>query len=70
MEPNHCRLDGVDFLGAMEVDLWGKYAKSNKENEIKGKGSKKECGGNRMKGRAGIYRAQNIHRYASTKDPT
>ena len=27
VEPDRYHLVGVDFLGAMEVDLWGGYAK-------------------------------------------
>ena len=46
MEQDRCRLAGVDFLGAMEVGLWGRSAKNNEENEGgRGKGSKKACGG-------------------------
>ena len=30
VEPDYCRLAVVDFLGAMEVDIWGKSAKNTK----------------------------------------
>ena len=46
VELDRCRLAGVDFLGAMEVDLWGRSAKKHKENERGSrKGSKMEGGG-------------------------
>ena len=63
MELDCCCLAGVDFLGAMEVDLGVRICKNNNKNKRgRGKGSKKACGG-KMKGRVGIYRAQNIRRY-------
>ena len=30
VEPDHCCLAVVDFLGAIEVDIWGKSAKNTK----------------------------------------
>ena len=60
----------MDFLGAMEVDLGVQICKNNKKNERgRGKGNKNACGG-KMKGRAGIYRAQNIRRYVAAKGST
>ena len=44
VEPDRCHLAGVDFLGAMEVDLWSRSAKKHKENK---RGSRK---GSKMAG--------------------
>ena len=46
LEPDRFRLAQVDFLGAMEVDLWSRSTKKKKEKENEGgsrKGSKWRC---------------------------
>ena len=46
VESDHCRLAGVDFLGVMEANLWGRSTKQHKENERESKkGSKMESRG-------------------------
>ena len=43
VEPERCRLDETDFLGAMEVDLWSRSAKIARKNERGSiRGSKKK----------------------------
>ena len=62
MDPDRCHLAGVDFLGSMEVDLWGIYAKiARKMREEVERVEKMACGG-KMIGRAGIYRVEIIRR--------
>ena len=54
----------------MEVDLGVQICKNNKENERgRGKVAKSRVEG-KMKSRVGIYRAQNIHCYATAKGST
>ena len=56
VEPDRCHLVGVDFLGAMKVDLWGRSAKKHKENEQGSRrGNKMACGGknDRLRGYIG-----------------
>ena len=46
VEPDRCHLARVDFLGAMEVDLWVQICKNNKKNKRGSKkGNKMACGG-------------------------
>ena len=65
MESDRCRLVRVNFLGAMEADL-GAQQNNNKNERGGRKGSKKVCGG-KMNSCAGIYRTQNICRFAAVK---
>ena len=67
MEPDRCRLDGVDFLGAMEVDLWGRFEKQQKENEGGIKTSSKMAGGGKNNWLRGYFRAHNFRRFTATK---
>ena len=69
--PDRCCLAGVDFLGAMEVDLREQICKNNKKKNERGrrKDSKKACGG-KMNSRVGIYTAQNIRHFSMAKGST
>ena len=62
---------GVNFLGAMVVDRGVEICKHNKKKTREGeeREAKSRVEG-KMKSLAGIYRAQNIHRYAEAKGST
>ena len=58
----------VDFLGAIEVDLGVQICKKKKKKrEMNRKRKQKGMWREKMKGCAGIYRAQNIHCYTMEK---
>ena len=68
--PDRCHLAGVDFLGAMEVDLWGTSTKNSNKMRKEAEGAAKWRVEGKMIGYAGIYKAQNIHRFAAAKGST
>ena len=57
MESDRCCLAGVDFLGAMEVDLGVQIYKNNKKTRENEERTIKSCVEGKMKSRAGVYRA-------------
>ena len=70
MELDRCRLARVDFLGSIEVDLWGRSSKNTKKMREEAERAAKWRVEGKMIGHAGIYRAQNILRFAAAKGST
>ena len=54
VEPERCRLAGVDFLGAIEVNLGVQICKNNKNNRGREKKGIQKSGGGKMNSRACI----------------
>ena len=67
VEPDRCHLVRMGFLGAMEVDLCGRYAKNTKKKREEVERVAKWRVEEKMIGHAGIYGAQNISRFAAVK---
>ena len=67
MEPDRCCLARVDFLGAMEVDLWGISENNTKKMREEGEKAEKWLVEGKTFGRTGFFRAQNICRFAVAK---
>ena len=67
VEPDHCHFVGVNFLGAMEVDMWGRFSKIARKMREEVEGAAKMSVEGKMIGHVGIYRAQNIRRSAPAK---
>ena len=68
LEPDRFRLAQVDFLGAMEVDLWSRSTKKKKKKKTREEAEKAANGDvGKISSRMGIYKAQNIRRFAVTK---
>ena len=67
VELDRCLLARINFLGAMVVDRGVEICKHNKKTRAGEERAAKSRVEGKMKRCAGIYRAQNIPRYAAVK---